>query len=344
MSIVGVGVVGYGYWGPNLVRNFFEVQDARVAAISDRCRRRLDTGARRYPSVKTTTDFRELLRDPAVDAVVIATPVDTHYELASAALRAGKHVLVEKPMTETSEQAKRLIDEAGRRQLVLMVDHTFVYTPAVQKIRELVASGVLGDIYYYDSVRINLGLFKHDVNVIWDLAVHDLSILDSVLGDFPLAVSANGACHVQGHPENMAHIALFFDNNVIAHINVNWLAPVKIRRTLVGGSAKMILFDDLEPSEKVKVYDKGVTINADPETIYQMMVGYRVGDMWAPQLATKEALLTEAEHFVACIETGATPITDGMAGLRVVEMLEATTQSLKLRGHPIDLRPLRRVS
>jgi predicted dehydrogenase len=344
MSNIGVGVIGYGYWGPNLVRNFLEVQDASVVAVSDQRPERLGIAARRYPGIKTASHLRDLLHDPAVDAVVIATPVDSHYELASAALRAGKHVLVEKPLTENSDQAKRLIDEAARRQLVLMVDHTFVYTTAVRKIRELVAQRMLGEIYYYDSVRVNLGLFKHDVNVIWDLAVHDLSILDYVLEESPVAVSANGSCHLQGNPENLAHLTLFFASSTVAHINVNWLAPVKVRKTLIGGSAKMILFDDLEPSEKVKVYDKGVTVNGDPDSIYQMMIGYRVGDMWAPQLATKEALLAEAEHFVDCIGTGRTPITDGMAGLRVVEMLEAATRSMTLRGHPIDLRPLRRAS
>jgi predicted dehydrogenase len=344
MSIIGVGVVGYGYWGPNLVRNFVEVQDARVVAVSDRRSETLGMAARRYPSIKTTSDYREFLRDPAIDAVAIATPVHTHYDLAVAALRAGKHVLLEKPMTETSEQAQRLIDEAARRRLILMVDHTFVYTAAVQKIREFVVQGMLGDIYYYDSIRVNLGLFQHDVNVVWDLAVHDLAILDYVLEEFPAAVSANGGSHVKGHPENIAHITLFFENGAIGHINVNWLAPVKVRKTLIGGSAKMIVFDDLEPSEKVKIYDKGVTVNGDPEKIYQILIGYRVGDMWAPQLATREALRAEAEHFVECIGTGMTPITDGMAGLRVVEMLEATTRSMRLRGNPIDVRPLRRAS
>jgi predicted dehydrogenase len=335
--MIQVGVIGYGYWGPNLVRNFHEVPGSQVIGVSDLRPERLAIARRRYPIIETTTDYRHLLADARIDAIAIATPVSTHFELAMQALQAGKHVLVEKPLAATSEQAGRLIEEADRRNRVLMVDHTFVYTGAVRKIRELVTSDELSDIYYYDSVRVNLGLFQHDVNVIWDLAVHDLSIMDYVLPSQPCAVSATGMSHVPGEPENIAYLTLFFDGCLIAHIHVNWLAPVKVRRTLIGGSRKMIVYDDLEPSEKVKVYDKGITINENPESMYQMLVGYRTGDMWAPQLDMTEALQTEVLRFISCIEHGERPITDGEVGLRVVRILEAATQSMAERGRLVEL-------
>ena len=334
--MIGVGVIGYGYWGPNLVRNFAEVPGSRVVAVSDLRVERLAQVQARYPVVKTTTHYRDLITDPAIDAIVIATPVSTHFDLALQALQAGKHVLVEKPLAETSEQATRLIEEASRRSRVLMVDHTFVYTSAVRKIWELVASDGLGDIYYYDSVRVNLGLFQRDVNVIWDLAVHDLSIMDYVLPLQPCAVSATAMSHVPGGPEDVAYLTFFFDSNLIAHVHVNWLAPVKVRRTLIGASRKMIVYDDLEPSEKVKIYDKGITVN-NGESMYQMLIGYRTGDMWAPQLDVTEALRTELLHFIRCIGEGEPPIVDGEAGLRVVRILEAATQSMAKRGWLVEL-------
>lgn len=336
-SIVNIGVVGYGYWGPNLVRNFGEIPRARVKTISDLNPQLLAKAQSRYPNIEVTGDCRDIFTDPEIDAVVIATPVSTHFDLAMAALQAGKHVLVEKPMTSTIEQSLRLVAEAERRNLVLMVDHTFVYTGAVRKMWELVNSKSLGDIYYYDSVRVNLGLFRHDVNVLWDLAVHDLSIMSYVLPFQPLAVSATGMSHIPGEPENIAYLTLFFAGNLIAHLHVNWLAPVKVRRTLVGGSQKMILFDDLEPSEKLKIYDKGITVNGNPESVYQMLIGYRTGDMWAPQLDMTEALRTEGCHFIDCIEHNTRPITDGEAGLNVVRILEAATQSMKKQGRTIEL-------
>lgn len=332
-----IGLIGYGYWGPNLARVFSDASRTRVTAICDASSAARERAGKRYMGVMLTDQPREVIVSPDVDAVAIATPVNTHYELALAALRAGKHVFVEKPMTETSEQARHLIEEAAKRDLVLMVDHTFVYTPAVRKIRQLVDDGDLGQVYYYDSVRVNLGLFQRDVNVIWDLAVHDFAILDYILGAHPVAVSANGARHVVGSPENMAYITLFFDDGAIAHVNVNWLAPVKVRQTLVGGSRKMVLYDDLEPSEKIKVYDKGVTLEERPEAVYQMRVGYRSGDMWAPQLATAEALATEAEHFADCVLNGETPLTSGEMGLRIVQLLESTSQSMGHRGLPVEL-------
>ena len=268
---------------------------------------------------------------------MIATPVSSHFDLAAKALSAGKHVMVEKPLTATSAQAERLIELAAANHRVLMVDHTFVYTSAVRKIRQLIDGGELGQVYYYDSVRINLGLFQSDVNVLWDLAVHDLSILNYVLARTPVAVSATGMCHVPGEPENIAYLTLFFADTLLAHIHVNWLAPVKIRRTLIGGSRKMIVYDDLEGSEKLKVYDKGVSVNQHPEAIYQMKVNYRSGDMLAPQLDNSEALRVEAREFVECIQTGRRPLTDGEAGLRVVQTLEAAEKSIAQRGALIEL-------
>src|SRR4029453_6883737 len=267
----------------------------------------------------------------------IATPVSSHFDLAMAALRAGKHVLVEKPLASNSEQAVQLIDEAATRELVLMVDHTFVYTDAVRKVRELIASGALGEIYYYDAVRVNLGLFQHDVNVIWDLAIHDLSIMDYVLPTKATAVSATGISHIPGQPENVAYITLFFATPQIAHVHVNWLTPVKVRHTLIGGNEKMILYDDLEPSEKVKIYDKGVTLSQRPEAVYEMLVSYRSGDMWAPRLDSTEALQTEAQHFIDCIENNGQPETDGEAGLRLVKIVEAAEKSLRTRGQLVQI-------
>ena len=339
--MINVGVIGYGYWGPNLVRNFSEATGTQVTAVSDLNSDRLALAQRRYPAIETTTDHRDIWSDGRIDAVAIATPVSSHYELAMGALKAGKHVMIEKPLTESYEQAVRLVDEAERRNLMLMVDHTFVYTGAVRKMQELVADHELGEIYYYDSVRVNLGLFQHDVNVIWDLAVHDLSIIEYVLPMRPLAVSATGVSHVPGQPENTAYLTLFFENNLIAHVHVNWLAPVKVRSTLLGGSKKMIVYDDLEPSEKIKIYDKGITVSNGPESRYNMLIDYRTGDMWAPHLKMTEALQMEVNHFTECIEEGKKPITDGEAGLRVVQILEAATQSMRNRGRPVELSEMR---
>jgi predicted dehydrogenase len=334
---VRVGVIGYGYWGPNLVRNFAEYPASEVAQVADLRQERLAPIGRRYPGVVTTTNYRDLLNDPTIEAVIIATPISTHFDLALEALRAGKHVLVEKTLTATSEEALRLIDEADRRQLVLMVDHTFVYTGAVQKIKELVDAGRLGRVYYWDSVRVNLGLFQQDVNVLWDLAVHDLSIMDTILGVKPTAVAATGISIVPGRPINTGYLTCFFEGNLLAHFHVNWLAPVKIRRTLIGGDTQMVVYDDLEPSEKVKIYDRSITLNTPSESVYQLMVGYRVGDMWAPRVSLTEALRVETQHFVECVRTGRQPMTDGRSGLRVVRVLEAAGKSLKRGGEPVEV-------
>jgi len=336
--MIKVGVIGHGYWGPNLVRNFMAAPGSSVIAVCDKREERLTQLRKLYPTLAVYTEASDLINDPGIDAIVIATPVASHFDLALSAMKAGKHVLVEKPLATNSEQARKLIDEADKRQLVLMVDHTFVYTDAVRKMRELISTGALGEIYYYDAVRVNLGLFQHDVNVIWDLAIHDLSIMDYVLPYKPVAISATGISHVPGQPENVAYITLFFASTQIAHVHVNWLTPVKVRHTLIGGSEKMILYDDLEPSEKLKVYDKGITVTPGPEAVYKMLVSYRSGDMWAPRLDNTEALQTEALHFIDCVENKRQPETDGAGGLRMVQMIEAAEESLRSRGRLVELK------
>jgi predicted dehydrogenase len=335
--MIKIGVIGYGYWGPNLVRNFSETPGITVASVADLDPKKLEIVQKRYPGVKTTSRFQDLLESKDIDAIAIATPVNSHFELGMAALKAGKHLWLEKPMTETSEQARKLVDEAEKRKLVLIVDHTFIYTGAVRRMGDMVKSGELGQILYYDSTRINLGLFQRDVSVIADLAVHDFSILDYLLGEQPVAVSAVGTNHFPGTPENLSYITLFYDSGMIAHTNVSWLAPVKVRQILIGGSKKMITYDDLEPSEKIKVYDKGISFTDDPQQIYEMRVGYRTGDMWAPRLESTEALRVEGEHFVDCIENCKTPLTDGSLGLRVVKLIEAATRSMHERGRSVEI-------
>ena len=338
--VVGIGLVGYGYWGPNLVRNFGTTPGARMMAVSDLSPERLASVRALYPAIKTTPVYEDMLDDPEIDAIAIATPVSSHFRLAMQALEAGKHVLVEKPIALNSAQAALLVEEADRRDRVLMVDHTFVYHGSVRRIRELVASGQIGKLRYFDSTRVNLGLFQRDVDVLWDLAVHDLSIMDYLVGKSPTAVAATGVAHVPGQPVNIAYLTCFFEDSLIAHINVNWLAPVKIRRTLIGGDRQMIVYDDLEPSEKVKVYDSGITLGDTPAGLdgpYDRLVGYRTGDMWAPKVSLGEALSVETQHFVDCIVQNATPLTDGKVGLRVVRILEAATQSLQQGGCPVQL-------
>jgi predicted dehydrogenase len=336
--MIRVGLIGCGYWGPNLARNVAETAGMELAAVADLKGDRLGLIQRRHPGAEVTTDFDSVIQSPAIDAIAIATPVATHFPLAMQALRAGKHVLIEKPMTSSSEDALALIEEAERRSRVLMVDHTFVYTGAVRKIRELIERGALGDIYYYDSTRVNLGLFQHDVDVIWDLAVHDVAIMDYILPGRPIEVSATGVGHVSGASENLAYVTAFYDSSLIAHLNVNWLSPVKVRRTLIGGSRQMIVYDDIETSEKVKVYDKGIDVQNGAangngaEVLYKLLVSYRSGDMYAPHIDGTEALRRVVKHFGDCILNGETPLTDGHCGLRVVSVLEAATRSMKGHG------------
>src|SRR3989441_13120308 len=322
-----LGVVGYGYWGPNVVRNFSSQPDCRVAAICDKNPHAVALALSRHPAVHTTSNPDEVMRSPEIDAVAIVTPVSTHYELARRALENGKHVFVEKPFTATSAQAEELIELADRKNLQIMVDHTFLFNGAVRKIKELIDGGTLGSLYYYDSTRVNLGLFQHDVNVIWDLAPHDLSIMDYLIGLEPELVVATGGAHLNGL-EDVAYITLYFPGNVIAHINVNWLSPVKVRTTLVGGQRKMLVWNDLEPAEKIKIYDKGVEVGTE-QGVRELLVSYRSGDMWAPRVEEIEALELETRYFLDCVAEGTRPFNDGRAGLRVVRMLEAAEESLK---------------
>jgi len=333
--MIRMGVIGYGYWGPPVARNFHSLDECELAVISDRRPDALRRAKQAYPSVQVALDPADVMSSPHVDAVAVVTPVWTHYELAKAALANGKHVFVEKPFTSTAAQAKELIDLADRKHLQIMVDHTFLFTGAVKKIRQLIQDGTLGSLYYYDSMRVNLGLFQHDVNVIWDLAPHDLSIIGDLIPDKPEYVTASGQSHLNGL-ENLAYITIYFENRVIAHVNVNWLSPVKVRTTLIGGEKKMLVWNDLDPDEKIKVYDKGVAITK-PEGVYDLLVSYRSGDMWAPRLEQTEALAAEARYFVECVLKNQKPFNDGLAGLRVVEILEAANQSLKDRGRPIEL-------
>jgi predicted dehydrogenase len=333
--MIRVGVIGYGYWGPTVARNFQTADGCTLAAVCDQNATALERAKRSYPGIQVTSDAMELIRSPQVDAVAVITPVWTHFEFAKAALENGKHVFVEKPFTSNVSQASQLIDLAQAKKLQIMVDHTFLFTGAVRKIRQLIDEGVLGKLYYYDSSRVNLGLFQHDVNVIWDLAPHDLAIMDHLINGEPEAVVATGQCHLNGH-EDLAYITVYFRQQMIAHINVNWLSPVKVRTTLIGGEKKMVVWNDLEADEKVKVYDKGVDIKSG-QHVYDLLVSYRSGDMWAPKVDQTEALKCEANYFVECVDAGKTPFNDGVAGLRVVRLLEAAGQSLKDRGRPVEL-------
>jgi predicted dehydrogenase len=333
--MIRVGVIGFGYWGPNIVRNFSAVDGFQLHTICDKSPESLQRIKKAYPSVNATADASEILESPEIDLVAIITPVWTHYELAKAALLNGKHVFVEKPFTTNSAQGEELLELAERKNLKIMVDHTFLFTGAVKKIRELVDDGALGDLYYYDSLRVNLGLFQHDVNVIWDLAPHDLSIMDYLIRDNPEAIVATGESHLNGH-EDVAFITVYFPRNIIAHVNVNWLSPVKVRTTLIGGEKKMLVWNDLEADEKIKIYDKGVSIK-NRENIHQLLVSYRSGDMWAPQVQQVEALKVELAYLHDCISNNLTPFNDGAAGLRVVKMLEAAAQSIKKRSEAVLL-------
>jgi len=324
------GVIGYGYWGPNIVRNLDGVEEVRIQAIADKSATARQRAAAKYQGVRVTADAFEVISSTDIDAIAIVTPVWTHFELAKAALENGKHIFVEKPFTSTAVQAEELINLAAQKNLQIMVDYTFLFTGAVRKIKQLLQEEKLGKLYYYDSIRVNLGLFQHDVNVVWDLAPHDLSIMDHLIAEKPEAIVATGQTHLNG-VEDIAFLTVYFPNDIIAHINVNWLSPVKIRTTLIGGEKKMLVWNDLEADEKVKIYDKGVEIT-NREGVYNLLVNYRSGDMWAPQLEQVEALRLELGYFVDCIVKGETPFNDGASGLRVVKMLEAADESMRRRG------------
>ncbi len=334
-DVVRIGVVGYGYWGPNIVRNFLRQESARVVSVCYKSVSSLERLLRDHPAIPATTNYRAMLADDAIDAIAVVTPVWTHFEIAKAALENGKHIFVEKPFTSTVEQGEYLIELAERKNLKIMVDHTFLFTGAVQRIRQLVDEGTLGHLYYYDSTRVNLGLFQHDVNVIWDLAPHDLSIMDYIIGKQPEALVATGECHLNGHAD-VAYLTVYYPDNLIGHISVNWLSPVKVRTTLLGGEKKMLVWNDLEADEKLKIYDRGIQVSGG-EAVYQQLVKYRTGDMWSPNVEQVEALKLEASYFVECIRGDKRPFNDGMAGLRVVRMLESADRSLREKGRVVTL-------
>jgi predicted dehydrogenase len=335
--MINVGVIGVGYWGPNLIRNFVANPETDIQICCDLNRDRLKYISSLYPALSTTIDFKEVIKDNDLALIAICTPVNTHFEIAKAALENGKHVLIEKPMTATSKQAEELIQLAQKNNKRIFVDHTFIYTGAVRKIREYIQNGELGDLFYFDSVRVNLGMFQHDVNVLWDLAPHDVSIMNFLLGEKAESVVATGSVHLNNNLEDVAYLSIYYPNNLIAHIHTNWLSPVKIRQTLIAGSKKMIVWDDNQPSEKVRVYDKGIDVIQNADQVYNMLIQYRTGDMHCPRLDSTEALATEVNHIVECLNDNKPSPADGEAGRMVVRILEAAQESIKNRGKEIKL-------
>jgi len=334
-DLLRIGVIGYGYWGPNIVRNFHGQDQSRVVAVCDKSQKSLVKVRHAFPDMFTTDDVDDLLTSSDIDVIAVVTPVWTHYELAKKALQNGKHVFVEKPFTCSVAQGEELIELAERKGLKIMVDHTFLFTGAVRRMKQMIDDGTLGELYYYDSTRVNLGLFQHDVNVLWDLAPHDLSVMDHLIKQKPEAVVATGERHLNGVAD-IAFMTLYYPGNMIGHINVNWLSPVKVRTTLIGGEKKMLVWNDLEADEKLKVYDKGVQMTSG-DAVHQLLVSYRTGDMWAPKVEQVEALKVEAAYFIDCILNNKTPFNDGHAGLHVVRMLEAADKSLQEKGKIISL-------
>ena len=336
--MINVGIIGYGYWGPNLARNFNENPSTAVSYVCDLDDSRLKYSRIKNPNIKTTSDYKDVLNDADIQLIAISTPVSSHFRLAMDALKSGKHVLLEKPMTSNAAHAEQLIEMTEKNNLMLFVDHTFIYTGAVQHIKKLMSSGDIGDMLYFDSVRVNLGLFQHDVNVIWDLAPHDFSVMDYLIDEKPVSVSATGASRVHGKIEDIAYVAVKFKSGLIAHFHVNWMSPVKIRRIMIGGSKKMVVFDDLSPDEKVKVYDKGIKLlDAPKDKIYKNLIQYRIGDMYAPKIESAEALRVEVAHIVDCIQNKRKPLTGGISGLNVVKLLEVAQKSLKKGGASIRI-------
>jgi predicted dehydrogenase len=338
--MIDVGVIGYGYWGPNVARNFHACSGVRLTSVCDASEKRLGLAQTHYPFIKGYANARDLIRSDDVNAVAVVTPVFSHYELAREALLAGKHLFVEKPFTSTSAQAEELVDLAARKGLKIMVDHTFLFTGAVRKMREIIKAGELGNLLFYDSVRVNLGLFQHDVNVVWDLAPHDFSIMGYLIDERPAFVSAQGSVHFSQGLEDIAYVGIQFEqSNCIAHFHVNWLSPVKVRNTLISGDKKMLVWDDLSSDEKIKIYDRGVNFNgaSDKNGIHDLLVSYRSGDIHIPKIENTEALKTEVQYFVQCIEKSEEPFNDGQAGLQVVRLLEAADRSLKDGGRKVKL-------
>ncbi len=333
-----VAVIGLGYWGPNLVRNFYAILGNNLCVCCDIDPERTQAIRQAYPSVRITNNPEDVFADPDIDAVAIATPVHTHYELASAAIKAGKAVLVEMPMCRSLENAEKLVALANERNAILMVDHVFLYSPPVRRMKEIVDAGDLGDLLFIDCVRINLGLFKHDVNVAWSLAPHDLSIVDHMVGRLPNAVSAFGASHTSNGVEDVAYLNLDYGNDLIANFHVNWLSPTKIRYAMIGGSKKSLIYNDLDPAERLKVYDRGIRIREDDlEGRRRTLVDHRTGDVWCPHVPRVEPLKRVTAHFIDCVQNQKQPLTDGKAGLRIVRILEAAERSIKARGSRVTI-------
>jgi predicted dehydrogenase len=335
--MIGIAIIGYGYWGPNLARNFAETEGASLAMVCDADPKRLALAQKRFPALAVGADFDEALRNPAIDAVAIATPVHTHYELAKRAINAGKHVLVEKPLTARVDHAEELVALAEKKGVVLMVDHVFVYSPPVLKMKELVAQGRLGKLFFIDSVRINLGLFQHDVNVVWDLAPHDLSIVDFLVERLPISLSAVGAMHANSDIEDVAYLTLDYGEGLIANFHVNWLSPVKVRQMIIGGSERGLIYNDLHVDEKIKVYDRGIDVGSDPNERSKALISYRSGDIWSPNLATREPLSRMAQDFITCAKSGQQPVSDGKSGLRIVKILDAAQRSIKSQNVRVNI-------
>jgi len=329
-------IIGYGYWGPNLVRNFSALNDSVVTVVADLRSERLALVQKAYPNVKTTTDIESIWSDDSIDAVIIATPVFTHFPLAKKALEGGKHVLLEKPMTDTVAHAEELIDLAHKKGKILMVDHTFLYTAAVQKMKSLIDNNEIGKIKYFDSTRINLGLIQQDVNVLWDLAPHDISILDFLVPSSPRSVQATGVSHIHNGIENIAYLTVNYNQDFIAHFNCSWSSPVKIRTMLIGGDKKMIVFNDMEPTEKIRIYDTAHSISTDEEKL-KVMVDYRVGDVFIPKLANQEALGGMAKDFVSAALHGTVPLANWKSGINTIKILEAAQISIKENGREVML-------
>ncbi len=335
--MIKAAVIGVGYWGPNIVRNMSASPDIDILYCSDLQQERLDYINGLYPAIKTSTNFKEIISKPEIDLIAVCTPVYTHFEIAKEALLAGKHVFLEKPMTSTAAQAEELINIAEQKNLKIFVDHTFIFTGAVKKIKEVITSGELGDLYYFDSVRVNLGLFQHDINVIWDLAPHDISIMHYLLGSYPESVTATGADHLGNGLEDIAYMTVYYPNNLLAHIHTNWMSPVKIRQTLIAGKKKMAVWDDNHPSEKVRIYDKGIEVVQSKDQIYKTLIQYRTGDMYCPKLDGTEALKDEMANIAYSIESDIKPLVDGHAGWMVVKILEAAQESIKARGKEVKV-------
>lgn len=332
--MINCAIIGYGYWGPNLVRNFSSVPGSNVHTVVDLRAERLSVVSKAYPSIHTTSDIDSIWNNTEIDAVIIATPVFTHFDLAKKALSSGKHVLLEKPMTDTVAHAEELINLAVQKGKVLMVDHTFLYTAAVQKMKQLIENDTIGKVKYFDSTRINLGLIQQDVNVLWDLAPHDISILDYLIPQKPYSVQATGVSHIHNNIENIAYLTVNYETDMIAHFNCSWSSPVKIRTMLVGGDKKMIVFNDLEMTEKIKIYDTAHSVNSDEEK-QRVLVDYRVGDVFIPKLDSKEALSGMAKDFVDAIDKGTTPLASSQSGLNTIKILEAAQISIKEKGREV---------